>query len=338
MVLRARRQVARILGLEGDPGRVTFAANATQALNTALSGTLSAGDAVVVTDFDHNAVLRAVHGLAESRGVVVRRVSGATDGSVDRAAFREAVEGARLVVLNAVSNVLGTRLPVEELARESKAAGALVLVDSAQAAGHVTLDLSDVDLVAFTGHKGLLGPQGTGGLWVRPGVTVAPLLRGGTGGNSLDPEMPEAYPDHLEAGTLNGPGIAGLAAGCDAVLAAGVEAVHHRERALKARLYDGLSSLSNVQVLSPPDPSGGGIVTLVSHRLDPAALATALDRDHGVLTRAGLHCAPGVHRLLGTEKTGALRTSVGWGTTEEDVDQAVSAVDRITRSTLIPTG
>ncbi len=253
-------------------------------------------------------------------------------------AFEAALDGARLVVLNAVSNVLGSRLPVEALARRARAAGCLVLVDTAQSAGHVPVDLGDADLVAFTGHKGLLGPQGVGGLWIREGVEVAPLLRGGTGGDSSRREMPLALPDRLEAGTLNGPGIAGLLAGCQAVLAEGVEVLHRRGARLKARLRDGLGALPGVEVLSPADPRGAGIVTLRVEGTDAGELAYRLDRDHGVLGRSGLHCAPEAHRALGTLETGALRLSVGWGTTDADVDAAVEAVDRCARSTSIALG
>lgn len=255
-------------------------------------------------------------------------VPGDATGALDREAYSRALHGAQLVVLNAVSNVLGTRLPVEELAREARQAGARVLVDTAQSGGHVAVDLSDADVVAFTGHKGLLGPQGVGGLWVREGVVVPPLVSGGTGGDSRPREMPAHLPDGLEAGTLNGPGIAGLGAGCRELLAVGLPAVQQRVAGLKARLWDGLAALPGVRVLSPRGLGGGGIVTLVPTRGDPARLAHALDRDHGVLGRAGLHCAPEAHRLLGTLETGALRLSVGWGAEEEDVDRAVEAVDR----------
>jgi selenocysteine lyase/cysteine desulfurase len=309
-----------------------FGPNATHALNLALYGSLSPGDPVVVTVFDHNAVLRPAYRLARERSVQVRMVPGDASGSLDRAAFTTALGGARMVVLNAVSNVLGTRLPVEELAREARSAGVLVLVDTAQSAGHLSVDLADADLVAFTGHKGLLGPQGIGGLWVREGVELAPLVVGGTGGDSRRREMPSALPDALEAGTLNGPGIAGLGAGSRVLLEQGLPSVQRRITALKGRLWDGLSGVEGVRVLSPRDVDAGGIVTLVPRRGDPARMAHALDRDHGVLCRAGLHCAPEVHRILGTLETGALRLSVGWGTTEDEVDRAVAAVDRCAAS------
>lgn len=338
IVLSARREVCRVLGLSGDPGRLVFGPNATHALNLALHGVLSPGDAVVVTAFDHNAVLRPVARLARDRGIRVRMVEGDATGALDRDAFSTAVEGARLVVLNAVSNVLGTRLPVESLAREAREAGAWVLVDTAQSAGHLPLDLTHADLVAFTGHKGLLGPQGVGGLWVREGLRVAPLVSGGTGGDSRPREMPTVLPDGLEAGTLNGPGIAGLGAGCREILDRGIAAVGAEVSRLKTRLWDGLTAIGEVRVLSPRAPEGGGIVTLVPTRGDPARMAHELDRDYGVLGRAGLHCAPEVHRILGTLETGALRLSVGWGAEDRDVDRALEGVDRWVSSRSIPPG
>jgi cysteine desulfurase family protein len=331
VAFRCRRAVARVLGIPGDPGRIAFTFNATHALNTALWGVLGRGDAVVVTQYDHNSVLRPVHQLARERGVQIRMLSGTAEGAVDLDEARRLLVGARLLVVNAVSNVLGVRLPVRELAALAHDAGALVLVDAAQSAGHVPADhVGDgADLIAFTGHKGLLGPQGTGGLWVRAGVEVDPFLRGGTGGDSLDREMPAAMPDHLEAGTGNAPGLAGLLAACEFLMERGVEAVHRHESELKARLRSGLASIRGVRVLSPAAPTGAGIVTITHERIDPSALAERLDRDFGVLARPGLHCAPEVHRILGTEGTGALRFSVGWCTTEQDVDRALEGVASI---------
>ena len=206
--LRCRRAVQELLGLQGDPGRVAFMPNATAALNTAMWGVLSPGDVVVVTQYDHNAVLRPADYLARVRGVEVRMLAGTPDGTLDYEEVERALEGSRLLVVNIASNVLGTCLPLEPLAARARAAGALVLVDTAQGAGHLPLDLAaqGADLVAFTGHKGMLGPQGTGGLWVREGLEVEPLMRGGTGGDSTDRDMPESMPDRLEAGTMNAPG------------------------------------------------------------------------------------------------------------------------------------
>lgn len=333
MAFRCRRAVMKVLGLPGDPGRIAFMQNATHALNTALRGVLGRGDAVVITAYDHNAVLRPVHYLARERGVEVRMVSGSPDGALDLDEAERLLEGARLLVVNGASNVLGTTLPVAELAERARAAGALVLVDAAQSAGHLPGSPAEdgADLVAFTGHKGLLGPQGTGGLWVREGVEIEPLLVGGTGGDSAVRDMPAAMPDHLEAGTTNAPGIAGLLAGCRFVLEEGVEVLHARESALKARLREGLASFPSIRVLSPPAPDGVALVTVACDTLDPATLAERLDREFEVCTRPGLHCAPEVHRLVGTLETGALRFSLGWASTEDDVERALEGVDGILR-------
>jgi len=314
--------------------------NATHALNTALGGVLRSGDVVVLSDYDHNAVLRPVHMLERTRGVEVRRLEGDSSGALDLEAARKALDGARLLVVNHVSNVLGTVLPLRELAHLAHEAGALVLVDAAQSAGHIPVELAadGADLVAITGHKGLLGPQGTGGLWVREGVDVHPLLCGGTGGNSALRDMPVSMPDHLEAGTPNAPGIAGLLAGVEHVVSEGVEVIHAREALLKKRLLGGLSEIRGVRILSPPAPEGAAVVTLVATWTDPATLANELDRQYGVQTRPGLHCAPEVHRILGTSETGALRLSLGWASTEEDVDRAVEAVLALAGAPSIPVG
>lgn len=333
-VFRARRAVAGLLGLPGDPGRVAFLMNATQALNCALYGLTKPGDAVVFTQYDHNAVLRPVSRLARERDVEARMIQGAPDGSVDLEEAEERLDGARLLVVNAVSNVLGTRLPLESLANRAHDAGALVLVDAAQSAGHLPQRPAEegADLVAFTGHKGLLGPQGVGGLWVREDLDMEPLLCGGTGGDSRRREMPARFPERLEAGTPNVPGIAGLLAGCRYLRESGVEAIHRRTSALKERLRDGLDAVPGVRVLSPPDPDGGAVVTVTVEGMDPAAVAKELAERWGVLTRAGLHCAPEAHRLLGTEEEGAVRFSLGWASTEEDVHRAVEGMDAVAAS------
>jgi cysteine desulfurase / selenocysteine lyase len=340
IAFQCRRRLAKLLGFPGDPGRIAFMFNATHALNTALHGLLEPGSRVVISAFDHNAVLRPVDVLSRTRGVEVCMVPGAADGSLDMDVLDRCLEGARLLVVNAASNVLGTRAPVAELARRAHAAGALVLVDAAQSAGHLPGSPAEdgADLVAFTGHKGLLGPQGTGALWVREGVSLPPLLCGGTGGDSRRREMPDAFPDRLEAGTPNAPGIAGLLAGCEYLLEEGVEKIHQRESALKVRLRDGLEQIAGVRVLSPPAPDGAALVTLAAKDVGPGELARRLEREWGVLARAGLHCAPEAHRILGTAESGALRLSLGWASTEEDVDRAVSGLESIAGPSRVASG
>lgn len=329
VALRCRRRLARLFGIPGDPGRIVFTSNATHALNTALWGTLRRGDVVVVSDFDHNAVMRPVRALERERGVEVRVLAGSPDGSLDLEQAATAVQGARVVVINGVSNVLGTRLPIEALAARARDAGALVLLDAAQMAGHLPIDVQamSIDLLAITGHKGLLGPQGVGALWVRDGVEVEPMLRGGTGGDSRLEDMPPALPDRLEAGTLNSPGIAGLEAGIAWLEQAGIERLHERLDRLRHDLIDGLLGLDGVTVLSPGTPGGAPIVTFVANAVEPAELAARLDR-LGIASRAGLHCAPGAHRVLGTIERGAVRLSLGWSSSADDVAAACVAVER----------
>lgn len=336
VALRCRTALARLLGVRGDPGRIAFQPNATYALNAALQGVLRPGDRVVRTALDHNSVRRPVAALVR-RGVAETVLPASPAGEIDLDAARRALAGARLLVAPHVSNLLGTALPLAELARIAHGEGALLLVDAAQSAGHLPIDVEamEVDLLAFTGHKGLLGPQGTGGLYVRPGLELDPVIAGGTGSESDLAEMPAAMPDRLEAGTQNGPGLAGLLAGVEWVLARGVDRLHEREAGLKSRLRGAFGSIPGVRVLSPPARDGAGIVTVTVDGLDAAAVADRLDREHGVLVRAGLHCAPEAHALLGTAACGAVRFSLGWATTEAEVDAAEAALAGIAAGTRV---
>ena len=334
VALRCRQRIAELLGIEGDVGRIAFMANATYALNTALWGCVRRKERIVVTAFDHNATLRPAAALAHERDVEVVLVPVSAEGAFDEAELLRALDGARVLCINAASNVLGTVLDVSRLAHLARSAGALTVVDVAQLAGHVPFRVSDwnVDMVAFTGHKGMLGPQGIGGLWVRPGVDLVPLLRGGTGGDSRLREMPAVLPDQLEAGTVNAPGIAGLDAGVEYVLRHGVAQIHERLDGLKRNLWVGLSEMADVRVHSPLTAWGIPIVTITSRTIDAATLAARLDREFGVLVRAGLHCAPEAHRVMGTIDTGAVRFSLGWCSTAEDVECALQGVRAIVRS------
>lgn len=330
IAFRCRRALADLFHAPGDPGRVAFQLNATHALGVALHGLLRPGDRVVRTAYDHNSVRRPI-ALLRSRGVRETVLPGRMDGGVDLDEVERALAGddpARVLVLPHASNVLGTVLPVAAMAERAHAVGATVVVDASQTAGHLPVDVQEmgVDVLAFAGHKGLLGPQGTGGLWVREGLDLPPLLAGGTGSDSWAETMPMAMPDRLEAGTQNAPGIAGLLAGVEWVRERRVAVLHARAAGLKARLWNGLSAIPGVRVHSPAAPGGVAIVLITVDGVDPAEMALRLDREHGVLVRAGLHCAPETHALLGTAEHGAVRFSPGWATEEDDVDRAVAAV------------
>lgn len=331
VALGCTQELAALLGLPGDTARIAFTFNATHGINTAMAGVLEPGDAVVITVFDHNAVLRCAHRLSRERGVEVRLVGGGPDGTLDEAALVRALDGAKLLTINGASNVLGTTLDVARLCALAHEAGALTLVDTAQVAGDIPFDAAEcgADIVAVTGHKALLGPQGTGALWAREGIEVRPLLAGGTGGDSMARDMPVAWPDHIQAGTVNAPGIAGLAAGLAWIRHRGIQRIQEDGAAIKERLWHGLRSIPGIRVLSPLALDGAPLVTFTADRVDPARLASRLDREYGVLGRPGLHCAPETHRLIGTDGTGAFRLSAGWTTTPEQVDHAIAAVDAI---------
>lgn len=331
LALRCRRLLAELFGIRGDAGRIAMQFNATHALNTALHGLLTSGDTVVRTALDHNAVRRPVAALTRL-GVRERVLTIDGEGNPDLSELEDMLRGdgrpARLLVLPHASNVTGTILPVREMAERAHSVGALVLVDAAQTAGHHPIDVNDlgVDVLAFTGHKGLLGPHATGGLWVREGVDVAPLLRGGTGGDSAPLEMPDAYPDHLEAGTQNAPGIAGLVAALEWLLDSGVDRLRRREMELRSMLIDRLQRVSGVRICSPTHGNAVGIVTLVMTGWDPGRMANVLEQRFGVQGRAGLHCAPEAHGVIGTLDTGAFRLSIGWDTSAEDIGRAADAI------------
>jgi cysteine desulfurase / selenocysteine lyase len=324
-VLEARENVAALLGAT-DPASIAFTRNATEALNLAIRGILRPGNRVAVTPLEHNAVMRPLREL-ERQGVQIVTLPAGPDGAVDLTKAPEALQGARLVIAAHASNVLGTLQPVAELGELAHAAGALFLVDAAQTAGTMPIDLGGlpVDLLAFPGHKGLLGPQGTGGLYIRPGLELPPLLAGGTGSLSEREEMPEFAPDRYEAGTPNVPGLAGLAAAAAYLQDAGLEQVRAHEEGLAALFLGGLPR--GVKILGPLDPRRrSGLVSIAMAGVDPDLLAQVLDERYGICVRAGLHCAPAAHRWAGTWPVGAVRFSFGFSTTPAEVKAALAAL------------
>lgn len=328
-VADTRRLLASFLGAR-DPARLVFALNATDALNTALWGLLRPGDRVVTTSVEHNAVVRPLSALTE-RGVAVARVPCGPDGTLDLADLARALEAGptRLVAMTHASNVCGTILPVREAARLAHRHGAFILVDAAQTAGVLPIDVTEmgIDLLAFPGHKGLLGPTGTGGLYVSPDVHLAPVRQGGTGTRSEEERHPETLPEALEAGTVNTVGIAGLGAGLRALQARGRERVEAHEAALATRLLAGLGEIPGVRVHGTGDPRRQvAVISITVAGWEPVDLGAALDSAFGIAVRPGLHCAPAAHRTLGTFPRGTVRLSPGASTTEEEIDRAVAAL------------
>ncbi|MDI6900857.1 MAG: aminotransferase class V-fold PLP-dependent enzyme [Anaerosomatales bacterium] len=330
-IVEARSAVATLLGVP-DSRNVIFTSGSTAGLNLAIKGLLVPGDRVVVTSMEHNAVVRPLNLLA-TRGVIVDVVRADAAGRVDPDDVEAAVAAAptRAVICQHASNVSGTIQPVGDLADIAHAAGALLIVDGSQGAGHLHVDLSALgaDVYACSGHKALLGPQGVGILYLAEGVEPEELIQGGSGGRSEEPTQPRLRPDRYEAGTLNTPGIAGLGAAVRLLAEQGAE-VRAAEVRLARRLHEGLLAIRGMRVLGPPPGEERvPIVSAVHDRIEPDRIAFELDRAYGVAVRAGLHCAPWAHETLGTLETGAVRFGVGWGVTESDVDRALEAVAEV---------
>lgn len=335
VVMETRNALAQLFHIQ-DPTRVILTSNSTESLNLVLRGVLRPHDHVVISDLEHNAVVRPLWKLRESLGIRVSIVESDHEGFINPASVENKMtEQTRLVCCVHANNVLGTIQPVAEIGRIARAHGSLFLVDASQSAGALPIDVEDmnVDLLAFTGHKGLLGPPGTGGLFVREGVRVEPLKRGGTGVLSETLEPPDVMPDGYEAGTFNTLGLAGLNAGVAFIQQTGVEQIRAHEAALNARFMDQVRSIPGVRLYGPLDARRKvGITLLNLDPLDPADVGRILDRRYSVMVRAGLHCSALSHRKLGTEGHGAVRFSFGYFATTAEVDQSVQALQEIARA------
>lgn len=331
ILFNAREELAALFGAENSSA-IVFAGNATDALNTALFGLLAPGDRVVTTSMEHNAVARPLRAL-EDRGLTLEIVACDKDGSLPLTAMNTALAaGAKALVVTHASNVTGTIMPLAAIGRMASAAGALFIVDAAQTAGAEPIDVPamGIDVLAFSGHKALLGPQGTGGLYVRTGVNVTPLRFGGTGSQSESDRQPEFYPDRLESGTPNTPGIAGLLAGLRYIKKRGLAAIRAGEKERADALVAGLSATGGVRVFGPPPGAPrAAVISFTVGDSDSGEIAHRLEQEYGIACRGGLHCAPWAHQTIGTVATGTVRFSPGCFTTKEEVTAALAAVRSI---------
>jgi cysteine desulfurase family protein len=354
IVEEARRKLAALFNAP-DPKRIVFTLNATESLNTVIYGVLNPGDHVIITQMEHNSVIRPVRHLEQSGIVTVSVAPCDKMGILDLAALKKLIRpNTALICLNHASNVCGT---VQDVAGVREAArGIPLLLDVAQTAGALPIDVQalGVDFLAFTGHKSLYGPQGTGGLYVRDGLAIRPLKRGGTGSASEKDEQPDFFPDYLESGTQNTVGIAGLAAGVDFILNTGVDTIRKHEVALLAAFIDGVIDVPGVTLYGPLKPEiqmpilsltfdqalpdglrlsfggcGGRSIPATFESIHPQEAATILRDKHEISVRVGLHCAPLAHQALGTFPDGTVRFSLGYFNTLEDVEIAVAAVKEI---------
>ncbi len=329
-VLACRAAIAELLGAQ-DPFSIVFAFNCTDALNLAIKGTLRRGDHVVSTMIEHNSVLRVLKGLERSGQITLTLVNPGPDYMVDPCEIAAATQAnTRLICVTHASNVTGAIQPVAAIGAFAREHGIPYLVDGAQALGAmpVNVNLLGCDLYAFPGHKSLLGPQGTGGLYIRPGFKLHTLREGGTGSSSESMYQPTELPEKFESGTLNYHGIAGLGAGAGYVLE-NLTQIFMRERELTTALYEAISGIQGAVVYAPEHESErAGIVSFNVSDLPSSQVADALDRA-GFCVRGGLHCAPGAHMTLGTLRRGAVRASVGHATTFEEIDQFARTVSEL---------
>jgi cysteine desulfurase family protein len=330
VIFEARERIAAFFGCP-DSSRVVFTSNVTEALNVGIFGLLQPGDQVLTTGMEHNSVMRPLRHLEKTRGIILTILPTSPTTGIDPDDIPKHLnKKTRLIIINHVSNVTGV---VADLGAISKRKGkALLMVDAAQSAGVFPLEMEafGIDFLAFTGHKGLFGPTGTGGFLLRQGLVLPPLTMGGTGSNSEFEEQPQLMPDCFESGTPNTLGIAGLAAGLEFIEKTGRETIRLHEERLTSLLLAGLSRIPGVTVHGPPAGTNrGSAVSLTMAGKSVADLAFLLDRNHGIMARAGLHCAPAAHRSIGTFPQGTLRLSPGFFNTEAEIQNVLTALARI---------
>ncbi len=336
-IARCRQRAARLFNAESSD-RIIFTFNGTDSLNVAIHGVLQPGDHIIASTLEHNSVLRPLSELRRRIGIETTLIEPEANGRVEPAMFREALRpNTKLISLLHASNVTGVVQPIDDVGAIARQAGALMLVDAAQTAGHLPIDVrsSPIDLVACPGHKGLLGPLGTGLLYLRPGIEqhVASFRQGGTGSLSEEDRQPERLPDKYESGNHNVPGLFGLEAALEWLDQHSLAELRAHELGLRRHLIDALGGVSSVRLFAAdlPDEFIVGVVNFVIDGFDPQEVAAILDHDFQIQVRAGLHCAPGAHRSQGTLSTGGtVRVSFGPSTTTDDVDRLADALRSLT--------
>lgn len=331
IILETREAIADLFNVE-DPARVIFCGNATEALNLGLKGLVKPGDHVITSSMEHNATARPLHVLAKA-GVEVTEIPGTEHGMLDPEDIAKAIkDNTKLIAVVHASNVTGSIVPVERIGQIARNSGIRFLVDAAQTAGYLDIDIAkmNIDLLAFTGHKSLYGPQGTGGLFVGPGLELSPIFQGGTGSKSESLEQPEDLPDRYESGTPNTPGIAGLGAGIRYIKSRGLDNIRAHEQGLLARLIDGLKQLKEIEIYGIADPTKQVPVVSVNVKgQDSSEIAFALDRVFNIACRSGLHCAPAAHKTIGTLERGTVRFSISLFNTEDEIDKTLEALGQV---------
>lgn len=331
-----RAQLAQLFNCK--PDYVCFAPNSTGALNIALMGLINPGDHVISTVTEHNSVLRPLYRLRAEHNVEVSFVGTNEVGRLKTEEFESFLKSnTKLIVVNHASNVTGNMADIAAIGKFAHKHGLLFVVDASQTAGVIPIDMEkdNIDVLCFTGHKSLMGPQGTGGLCIREGVDIRPWAVGGTGVQSYLKAQPSDYPTRLEAGTLNSHGIAGLSAALNYLKDTGLDTIEHHENELMKNFYEQVKDIPSVRVYGDitveENVERAAIVSLNVGDYDSGAVSDHLAEDYGIATRPGAHCAPLMHKALGTVEQGVVRFSFGWFNTQEEVDTAAKAIAEIAR-------
>ena len=331
LIYDTREKLAALFGTP-DPSRIAFTCNATEALNIAIHGAIHPGEHVITTACEHNSVLRPLY-LKEKEGTELTIIPADIKGRIRYDLLESSVKSnTSAIVLTHASNLSGNVTDLAFVSNFAKKHGLLLIVDASQTAGSLPINVvkMGIDILCFTGHKGLFGPQGTGGLYVREGLTLSPLKSGGSGIHSFDRQHPTDMPTALEAGTLNGHGIAGLNAGLDYILSTGVKNIHTKEISLARRFVNGISDISDLKLYGDIDaPLRTPIISLNIGNMSSASVSDILWEDYEICVRAGAHCAPLMHKTFGTEKQGAVRFSFSCFNTGAEIDTAIQAMHEI---------
>ena len=331
LIYDTREKLAALFGTP-DPSRIAFTCNATEALNIAIHGAIHPGEHVITTACEHNSVLRPLY-LKEKEGTELTIIPADKKGRIRYDLLESSVKSnTSAIVLTHASNLSGNVTDLAFVSNFAKKHGLLLIVDASQTAGSLPINVvkMGIDILCFTGHKGLFGPQGTGGLYVREGLTLSPLKSGGSGIHSFDRQHPTDMPTALEAGTLNGHGIAGLNAGLDYILSTGVKNIHAKEISLARRFVNGISDISDLKLYGDIDaPLRTPIISLNIGNMSSASVSDILWEDYEICVRAGAHCAPLMHKTFGTEKQGAVRFSFSCFNTEAEIDTAIRAMHEL---------
>ena len=331
LIYDTREKLSALFGTP-DPSRIAFTCNATEALNIAIHGAIHPGEHVITTACEHNSVLRPLY-LKEKEGTELTIIPADKKGRIRYDLLESSVKSnTSAIVLTHASNLSGNVTDLAFVSNFAKKHGLLLIVDASQTAGSLPINVvkMGIDILCFTGHKGLFGPQGTGGLYVREGLTLSPLKSGGSGIHSFDRQHPTDMPTALEAGTLNGHGIAGLNAGLDYILSTGVKNIHAKEISLARRFVNGISDISDLKLYGDIDaPLRTPIISLNIGNMSSASVSDILWEDYEICVRAGAHCAPLMHKTFGTEKQGAVRFSFSCFNTEAEIDTAIRAMHEI---------